>query len=455
MLTGNLLFLVLTALALVSLIGAQTFLAIYHDRAVTAAGPTMKLENLVASIEQKQATLLDLENDLNERRKALANIADIQADYDATKRQLDELKAEWLQQDERRAEVRAVREEIEEKINEKLAIDSDLATARADLDAVHERLAAAERLFAMNDEMKREQSALEAKISELRSEASRPTDAQDRVQRLESKAVELEREMAREESQLETVSRDLSEARETLGAERQAIGTVRAEFTQAAARTAASEERAQAIEIEIGKLEDRKSSLMAQLARLSDDVNEASGKSVAGTDETGAQVEELISLPPVLQHMKTWNERAGENEEEAITRVKRRLSESGLQYPDRTVMAFHTAMKTNETTQMAVLAGISGTGRASFQAICCRNGHRLPAGSRSAKMGQPPGSDGFLQLHRKAVPSDGYGSRPLSARHDQQSGERVPGSHDDDPARRNEPSADRVLFLRLPEPPRE
>ncbi|MGO8457933.1 McrB family protein [Rhizobium ruizarguesonis] len=275
---------------------------------------------------------------------------------------MDDLKTEWLQQDERRAEVRAVREEIEEKINEKLAVESDLATGRADLEAVQERLAAAERLFATNDEMKREHAALEARLGELRSEAARLSEAQERVQYLEATASELARAVAQDEGRLEVATRELAVAREALAAEQQAVATVRAELTQAAARAAASEERAMAIESEIGKLDERRSSLMAQLARLEDNIGEAAGSGSGGEDDDD-RIKELIALPPVLEHMKIWPERAGENEDEAITRVKRRLSENGLQYPDRTVMAFHTAMKTNETTQMAVLAGISGTGK--------------------------------------------------------------------------------------------
>ncbi len=362
MLTGNILLLVLSALALVALIGTQTILAIFHDRAVTAAGPTLTLDALIASIDQKQTTLSDIDNELLERRKALANIADVQADYDATKRQMDDLKTEWLQQDDRRAEVRAVRDEIEQKINERLAIVSELASSRADLDAVQDRLSAAQRLFEANDEMKREHAALDARLGELRAEAAKLAEAQERVQYLEANAAELTRAVAQSEGRLEVASRELAETRHALSAEQQAVATARSEFTQAAARIAASEERATAMESDINKLEGRRASLMAQVARLEESIGEATGSETGG-DEVNDRLKELIALPPVLEHMRTWASRAGENEDEAITRVKRRLSENGLQYPDRTVMAFHTAMKTNETTQMAVLAGISGTGK--------------------------------------------------------------------------------------------
>ncbi|MEX2695831.1 chromosome segregation ATPase-like protein [Rhizobium mongolense] len=308
--------------------------------------------------------LSDIENELGERRKALANIADVQADYDATKRQLDELNAEWLQKDERRNEIRALREEIEAEIIQKQTIDAELASARADLDAVHERLAAAERLFALNDEMKRERAALEAKIAEMRSEAMELSEAQERVQRLENLSHELDREVARIEGLQQAATAQLAQVQENLAAERQATATAHSEFAQAAAKIAAAEERARSVEGEITTLEDRRSSLMAQVARMEDDVAEAGGKDAPSREEAVAErLKELTTLPPVLAQMRTWKDRAAENEADAIQRVLQRLDQSGLHYDRRIVYAFHTAMKTNDTTQMAVLAGISGTGK--------------------------------------------------------------------------------------------
>ena len=112
MLTGNILLLLFVALAVLVLVIVQTTLAVFHDRVVTAQGPTRSLESLETAIADKRMALSDIDNELGERRKALANIADVQADYDATKRQLDELNAEWLQKDERRDEIRVLREEI-------------------------------------------------------------------------------------------------------------------------------------------------------------------------------------------------------------------------------------------------------------------------------------------------------------------------------------------------------
>ena len=288
----------------------------------------------------------------------------MQADYDATKRQLDELNAEWLQKDERREEIRALREEIEAEIIQKQAIDAELASARADLDAVQDRLAAAERLFALNDEMKREQAALEAKIAEMRSKAMELSEAQERVQRLEARSHELEREVARVEGLQQAANAQLAQVQENLAAERQSTAAAHASFTQASAKLAAAEERVRSVEGEIIKLEDRRSTLIAQVARMEDDAAEASGKDAPSREEAVAErLKELTTLPPVLAQMRTWKHRAAENEADAVQRVLQRLDQSGLHYDRRIVYAFHTAMKTNDTTQMAVLAGISGTGK--------------------------------------------------------------------------------------------
>ncbi|MFS8116702.1 chromosome segregation ATPase-like protein, partial [Rhizobium jaguaris] len=66
--------LLFAAMAVVALIVVQISLAVLHDRAVTASGPTRSLESLETAIADKRMALSDIENELGERRKALANI---------------------------------------------------------------------------------------------------------------------------------------------------------------------------------------------------------------------------------------------------------------------------------------------------------------------------------------------------------------------------------------------
>src|SRR5262245_32168114 len=156
MFTSNSLALLILGLSMLSLVGLHFALAVGHDRAVTTAAPLRSLDEIIGQIDSKRAILSDLENELAKRREALVHLADIQSYVDASTRRLYELDAEWRQLDERRKEVRIVREEMEANLAEKASLDSELATARADLDAVQDRLASAERLFSQIDVMKKE-----------------------------------------------------------------------------------------------------------------------------------------------------------------------------------------------------------------------------------------------------------------------------------------------------------
>lgn len=360
MLTESTYIFFVTTAVLFCLLGIHAFFAIFHDRAVSTAAPIRTLEAVVADIENKRAIRDDIDAELQARRKALANIADIQAEYDATQRQLDELKAEWLQLDERRAEIRRIRDEMETSLAEKTTLDSELAVARADLDGVQDRLVAAEQLFAKLDYMKKEHAELTASLDALRSQVRNLEEAEHRISTMTDQANEIERQIAQLNGQYAAVSAELELTRQQQSAERNATVEARGELTQVSAKVAAAEERSSSIFEEIRKLEDARAKLQAQIARMEEQAGESSGASEESIQD---KLKELTIIPPVLLQLREWKERDVENEADAIKRVLEHLRKSGLEYPDRVVKAFHTAMKVNETAQMAVLAGISGTGK--------------------------------------------------------------------------------------------
>ncbi|MCJ7872105.1 hypothetical protein [Phaeobacter sp. J2-8] len=113
---------------------------------------------------------------------------------------------------------------------------------------------------------------------------------------------------------------------------------------------------------EMEALQENRGSLEARLAYLSAEIAKKEGHAT-GVDPETDPLRELKETPPVIAQMRNWKNAPRENEADAIKRVERRLRASELDYPARTLRAFHTAMKVNETSQMAVLAGISGTGK--------------------------------------------------------------------------------------------
>ena len=72
---------------------------------------------------------------------------------------------------------------------------------------------------------------------------------------------------------------------------------------------------------------------------------------------------DLLKLPPCLDTPALQSKRAPRPETEALHDVQTYLRANGLVFEDRTLNAFHTALKISEVSPLTVLAGISGTGK--------------------------------------------------------------------------------------------
>ena len=111
---------VLIALTLVLVV-----LSVRADQAVTIKGPMATKEELEARIEAKRGDLLDLEEDLKQRREALESVADIGAEVDALERQKSEILTELTQMDDRKQEILAMRQETDEAFGKLAEVTRD------------------------------------------------------------------------------------------------------------------------------------------------------------------------------------------------------------------------------------------------------------------------------------------------------------------------------------------
>lgn len=358
MMTGNPLLVLIVAGVLAFLAIVQFWLATRHDHAVSIQGPLESESAILARIAEKRATLNDLEHELQKRREALAVVSDIQIEVDALTRKRDQLLDEWNQSEERRTEVQAIRREIEEAQIDKLRLDAELAAAKAEHDEVRDRLARAERLLDQVDAMKEEHSELTGKIEQLRPELRRLEEAQERVNLLAEQARSLEADMARLEGLTASRQGQLAEMEEAARSGRAAVAGVQEDLTRAQAQLAAANVERKALEADISRMKDARAALEARIAVLEDKIKVTAG-GAAGDDP----LRELKTEPQVVSVLRSWSEAGIMEENDALHRVQLHFQATGLTYPERTLRAFHTAMKVNESTQMAVLAGISGTGK--------------------------------------------------------------------------------------------
>ncbi|WP_232830849.1 chromosome segregation ATPase-like protein [Tropicimonas sp. IMCC34011] len=348
---------------LILLAVVQLLLAARHDRAVTAAGPIEELAIYERRLEEKQRLVDELENELEKRRQAMAVVADLQAEVDGLRRQKEELLAEWESLRERRDEVAAVRQETEAAVIERQQLESEIAPLRAEYLAIKERLEKAEELLGRTEALKREYEEISEQVNELRERKRELEEAKERISGLESRAQELETTISRLEGRMASEESELANLQTRVASEREALAHAQTEHGRLGADLAAQGQEVRRITGEIETLEGTRSTLDARLAYLKGEIARSEGRSVDGETGDADPLRELKETPPVVVAMRTWDPAPRENEADAIMRVERRLRAKGLDYPARTLRAFHTAMKVNETTQMAVLAGISGTGK--------------------------------------------------------------------------------------------
>lgn len=364
MFTGNIFIFAVLAIVIAFLSILMLFLASQHDKAIALAGPLEEEKAVSARIEEKRKTLTDIEDDLEKRRQALAHVAEVQAEVDALVRRRDELLTEWNQMEPRRAEVSALRLETEASRTTKLELDGELARANADLDEVRDKLARADAIVHRIEALTTEKDALEAQVISLQDNLHDLEDAKARVALLTIKSEALEAAIAKLDGLQTAKLSELSEVENRLSSTQAAQLELRTEFDRISAELAASRIRNDEMIHSQTEAADRLMALEARKATLEREIEKARGVAGGQTgDEAEDPLHELKKPPQVVERLVSWPESPERVETEALLAVKKRFDSFGLNYPDRILRAFHTAMKVNDTTQMAVLAGISGTGK--------------------------------------------------------------------------------------------
>jgi uncharacterized coiled-coil DUF342 family protein len=348
MLDANLYIFIALCVAVIALILLTLIKAVWHDKAVALAGPLEEERAVSARIEEKRATLLDLENELEARRKALAHIAEIQAEVDALVRQRDELLREWEQSAERRKEVNSVRDEIEKAQISKVELEAQLANATADYEVVKERLERAETLVGQIASLEGRERELSQKVSELYSKAAELEDAEKQLDKLRREHSNIDGLIFEKSSRVESLDQELQVSREQLQSVHVDLDALTSDY-------AAKKQSQLDLDATVSSLEARKVYLEEQIKLLPS----PDGRKSSNEDP----MRELKEQPQVIANMLSWDKPQPENEDDALKSVKKRFDAFGLSYPERTLRAFHTSMKVNDTTQMTVLAGISGTGK--------------------------------------------------------------------------------------------
>ena len=413
------------SIAILTLI--QLFLALRHDHAVSVAGPLAEIDALFARIEDLKASKVDHEAKIDNFKKALVEQLEKQAEADALRLRIDELQTEWISLQDKRIDVQSVREEAEKFLQKRQQAEADLSVVRAELDEIRYKLEGKEKLDAQLEALKQEKEEIGLELSNLRREVRDLSSLKDKEQELKEGVSELEAKFSRMEGETLHKEDRLGDLDNALMAKNEALAKTENQLNLTMAQSEAQtielntvqkekeyiQDKVRVLETKSSQLnsdailkEERLAALGAMLetkgasvASLEDQIIAKSTQSEAHTIElntiknekdrinaelvvlklaiedaekllpNGTQgsnedpLKELSHIPPAIITLRGWSERSHIPENEALKKVQNRFETLGLRYHKRVLSGYHTAMKINQTTQMAVLAGISGTGK--------------------------------------------------------------------------------------------
>ena len=283
-----------------------------------------KRRDLKAEIETQEKTLESLYRQANELRKETADLTMMKAEA-------DQIRSEYASLGDRQAELRAwAREEVQE-------LDKIEAKRRAAADVEAE----VARLQAESDRLKAEKAKLDDEVEEAR---KRHQEARAAASDAEEKRREWAEALAGHQEEIERrrgEAADLAAKKDELASQ---VGT--------------AEGRIEELKEEERSLKTRRDMLDEDLDRLRGAVG-ANGEGLPdGSDRRGN-----LEDPPHLWFPNTANPTRGTNEHEALDNAIAAIRGQGLDFRDRVVHRFHTALKVSRISPLTVLAGISGTGK--------------------------------------------------------------------------------------------
>lgn len=277
-------------------------------------------DRLIAEVSAYEERLLGLKTELD-------GLDSARADIDATRREAAEVAADL-------AEAEQELDEIEEKLEKRRAewdsLDSDLDTKQKAIAAADARM---EQLTSDLERLREERNEIEGGLGPLRAERDAALRAVEEARLLESRVASLQ-------TVLDRLQQEIAGAAD----QRADLEAARLELLQKRS--------------EIEALSERVSLLEARKARL--DAETSSGVEV-NLDDSDI-VSDLRIVPDALKRPARLRG-SKRSEADALAEVSGYLKNLGLRYPDRTVRAFHTALKINDYSQLTVLAGVSGTGK--------------------------------------------------------------------------------------------
>ncbi len=320
---------------------------------------------LDGEIAQRKSKIGELEDKANEMRKQLVDL-DLEIEKANRLREeikrLEQAKTEAAEESERLSraaselrnrleselsELRQKRDELqrefdslskgfEAKSKEHSDLQSSLKQLRDNVDAMGDEERNLKRAL---QDMKAQVEKANSVAKELADLESRKKAAKDEAETLDQKLKELKRQKEESQSEAEKLKKSLG---------------------QLAKEQSELEQERRKLKSEVEKLESKSNALGAQIPVMQSAFDQLSSAVSQHDGPTAPEENEIWQ--PVLS-FTVASDRGARDEKECLDDLERCLVSLGLKFDRRTLYAFHTSLKTTDSSPLVTLAGVSGTGK--------------------------------------------------------------------------------------------
>lgn len=347
---------------------------------------------LAAERARAQITLLDerkaeIEALVTAEHEMRTRLTEARGEFDYINRQLAVARVETerftAEQEKSLAEINNLEEKKIQLQNELAQIRQDRDPLAMELKKTYQELATASQELATT---RKQQQEFEEELAHWRfvranAEAAANT-ARTELESLQAEWTELQKMSKPLAAELESTRREITSNRERRHELEEVLAGLYAARAITEAATAKAREDLEAVQTELTQhqpLKDELESLRRKIAEARDrqqeldadydlklsrfkEIEKAIQAQGGGGDETESDnaLADLVRPPACLEQKKPQRP---VSEKDALQQVRRHLKALNLHFPERTLYAFHTALKIAPISPLTVLAGISGTGK--------------------------------------------------------------------------------------------
>ena len=307
-----------------------------------------RYDNLQLRVEESQAELDRFQDQLFDARQIIE-------EAERQKRWLEETREEVANLEHDRNELMRIQTELE-SLQTQLA---ELTQLRVELEA-------------NISELKAKQQEYEQASAQLDSQLKLLGETKEEISKTEERLRSLQQDQVNEEEKLEKIKKKAEGIREEL---QKGLRELSAEKHEAKSELEKLDsriddlldeekelqERNRELSGEVNALEAKTNALSSQMPVLQSAFDSLSEKLNPGSSQANDTQDSDIWLPVLVGSASQSN--ASTSEIDALSSLRKHLEYEGLRFHERTINAFHTALKTTDSSPLVVLAGVSGTGK--------------------------------------------------------------------------------------------